>query len=184
MDWYTTVKFVHVVAAMAWLGGGLAMLVASALVAGDPDPSARLRFMGLMNRLALPFFIPASLTVLLSGLAMAWLWVGFSEAWLVLALAGIAFSIGMGVGFIKPVGERISARAASEGASPPVVADLDRLTRIGRFDYSIMLAIVALMIFKPGWQDTTMLFALGLMIVFAAALFLIPRRASVVPAAA
>src|SRR5688572_26141766 len=102
MDWYTIVKFVHIVAAMAWLGGGLAMLVASALMARDPDPSARLRFMGLMNALALPFFIPSSSIVLVSGLVMAWLWVGFADAWLVLALVGIAFSVGMGVGFIKP----------------------------------------------------------------------------------
>jgi uncharacterized membrane protein len=164
MDWYLVVKFVHIVAAMAWLGGGLAMLIASALLARDPDFSARLRLMDIMNRLALPLFMPASITVLVSGLVMAILWVGFSDAWLVLALAGIAASIGLGVGVIKPTGERIAERAAKEGGSPAVRADADMITRIGRFDYAIMLAIVALMVFKPGWQDTAILFALGLLL--------------------
>lgn len=178
MDWYLVVKFVHVVAAMAWLGGGLAMLVATSLVARDPDPAARLRFVSLMNALSLPLFVPSAMTVLVSGLAMCWLWVGLAEAWLVLALAGIAVSICIGAGFIKPVGERIVERAALEGVSRTVVSDMDRLARIGRFDYALMLSIVALMVFKPGWQDTAILFALGLLVSFAAALFLVPRRSA------
>jgi uncharacterized membrane protein len=176
MDWYLVVKFVHIVAAMAWLGGGLAMIIGTALLARDTDFSARLRLLDLMNRLALPFFIPASTAVLVSGLVMAALWVGFGDAWLVLALAGIAVSLGIGMAIIKPVGERIATRAAKEGASPAVLADADLLTRVSRFDYAVMLAIVALMVFKPGWQDTAILFALGLVVAFAGALFLIPRR--------
>src|SRR5690606_11280444 len=102
---------------------------------------------------------------------------------LVLALAGIAVSIGLGIGFIKPVGERIEARAAKEGASPAVLADAARLTRVGRFDYAVMLAIVALMVFKPSWQDAGTLLALGLLLALAAALFPIPRRGNTVAAA-
>lgn len=184
MDWYLVVKFVHIVAAMAWLGGGLAMIIGTALLARDADFTARLRLLDLMNRLALPFFIPASTAVLVSGLVMAALWVGFGDAWLVLALAGIAVSLGIGMAVIKPVGERIAARAAKEGASPAVLADADLLTRISRFDYAIMLCIVALMVFKPGWQDTAILFVLGLIVAFAGALFLVPRRSRPAVAAA
>lgn len=176
MDWYLVVKFVHVVAAMGWLGGGLAMLIAGTIASRDPDRTAVLRFMHMTNALALPLFVPASMTVLVSGLVMAWFWVGFSDAWLVLALAGIAVSMAFGIGFIKPVGERIAERAAKEGMGPAVTADTERLTRVGRFDYAIMLCIVALMVFKPGWQDTAILFALGLVVAFAGALFLVPRR--------
>jgi uncharacterized membrane protein len=184
MDWYLVVRFIHIVAAMAWLGGALAMLVASALAARDPDFGARLRFMAMVNALGLPFFVPASMTVLVSGVVMAALWTGFSQAWLVLALAGIAVSIGIGVGFIKPVGERISARATVEGASPAVRADIDLMTRVTRFDYAIMLAIVALMVFKPGWQDTATLFALAVLIAGSAAILFTPRRSRAVSMAA
>jgi uncharacterized membrane protein len=184
MDWYLVVRFIHIVAAMAWLGGALAMLVASALAARDPDFAARLRFMEMVNGLALPFFIPASMTVLASGLAMAMLWTGFSDAWLLLALVGVAVSIGIGVGFIRPVGERIAARAAVDGVSPAVRADIDLMTRVTRFDYAVMLAIVALMVFKPGWQDTATLFALAMLIAGSAMIFLLPRRSRAVSMAA
>ncbi len=184
MDWYSVVKFVHIVAAIGWLGGGMTMLISGVLARRDPDRMAVLRFMRTMNALALPLFVPASMTVLISGLTMAVLWVGFSAAWLVLALAGIAVSLGMGMGFIKPVGERIEARVAKEGLSEAIVGDVDRLTRIGRFDYAIMIAIVALMVFKPSWQDTSLLFGLAIALAFAAALFLIPRGGAAAPASA
>lgn len=183
MDWYTLVKFIHVVAAILWLGAGFTMLVMGGKAARDPDRAEVLRFMRTINGLAPVLFIPASTTVLITGLTMATLWLGFSDAWLVLALAGIAVSIGLGMGFIKPVGERIEALAAKEGASPAVMADAALLTRIGRFEYAVMIAIVALMVFKPSWQDTGILFTLGLLVAVAAALFLIPRRGRAVAAA-
>lgn len=183
MDWYTLVKFVHIVAAIFWLGGGFAMLMLGEKAIRNPDRTEVLRFMRTMNGLALPLFIPASLTVLATGLTMATLWLGFSAAWLVLALAGIAASLAIGMGVVKPVGDRIEARAEHEGASPAVMADAHRLARIGRFDYAIMMAIVALMVFKPSWQDAGFLFALGLLLAFAATLFLIPRGGRAIAAA-
>lgn len=184
MDWYAIVKFVHIVAAMAWLGGSLAMLIASTLAATDEDPGALLQVMKMMHGLALPYFIPSSTAVLVTGLAMAWFRLGFGDAWLVLALAGVAVSIGIGMSVLKPVGERIAARAEPEGTSPAVMADARRIMRFGRFEFAVMLAVVALMVFKPGWQDTTILLALGLPVACAAAVFLIPRRSrAVLPAA-
>ncbi len=176
MDWYLTVKFVHVAAAMAWAGGVLTMLLITLILARDPDLAPRLRFVALMNRLSPSFFAPASTTVLVSGLVLGFLWTGFSEAWLALGLAGMAASIGIGAGVIKPVGERVTARARAEGASPAVLADIETIARVGRFECAIMMAVVALMVFKPGWQDTPMLFALALLLAVAGALFLIPRR--------
>lgn len=183
MDWYTLVKFIHIVAAMFWLGGGFAMLVLGEKALRGNDPAEMLRFMRTINGLALPLFIPASLTVLVTGLTMATLWLGFSDAWLVLALAGIAASLGIGMGFVKPVGDRIEERGQRDGASPAVMADANRLARVGRFDYAIMLSIVALMVFKPSWQDTGVLFTLGVLLAVAAALFLVPRRGRAVAAA-
>jgi hypothetical protein len=46
-------------------------------------------------------FMPASLATLVSGLAMAWFWVGFSDLWVVIGLAGAAATFLTGVLLIK-----------------------------------------------------------------------------------
>lgn len=176
MDWHTTLKFAHIVAAILWLGGAFAMLIAGMLVAGSPDRTGLARYLSMMDALGARLFMPASMSVLATGLAMSWLWFGFAEAWLSLALAGTMACSFIGMLFIKPAGRRIRRRVDAEGASKAVMVEMRGLTRIVRFEFAIMLTIVALMVFRPAWQNTATLLALGLFLGLAAALLLFPRR--------
>jgi uncharacterized membrane protein len=183
MDWYTLMKFLHVLAAMIWLGGGFTLIILAARAQRDPDPAALIRFADTTMPLGNLLFVPAALLVLLSGLAMAWFWTGFSDAWIVLALAGYATSLSLGAVIVKPRSDRLAAKVKQEGPTPATAAATANLLRIGRFDYTIMILVVVDMVFKPTWQDLPLLLGMAIVAVLGAALFLMPRRQSQLAAA-
>ncbi len=183
MDWYTIVKLLHVTAAVIWLGGGFMMLVLGTRAERSGDAASMLHVMGSMAALGNLVFMPASALTLLTGLMMAWLWIGFGDLWIVIGLAGAAMTFLTGVLFLKPVGDRIAAMAAKEGPTPAVLAEGAKLIRIGKFDYSVMLVIIADMVIKPSWGDHAVIGVMGATVVLGALMFLMPRR-EVGPAAA
>lgn len=176
MDWYSIVKFLHVLAAVVWLGGGFAMILIAVRAERSGDDEALI--FNLRNTAALGniLFMPASLATLVFGLLMAFLWTGFSDLWIIIGLAGAAATFVTGAGFIKPASDRIAALVAREGATPAVLAEGRRLLDIAKFDYAVMLVIVADMVFKPGPSDYAVLGAMAAAVVLAAVLFLLPRR--------
>jgi uncharacterized membrane protein len=77
MDWYSLVKFLHVVSAIVWVGGGLmlAMLGLRAMLAGNPAATAQaMRASGEMGGRVM---MPASLATFVFGFVMCWFWVAF-----------------------------------------------------------------------------------------------------------
>jgi hypothetical protein len=77
----------------------------------DGDEPAIRRFLADQERLATRLFIPASLTVVVFGIALviesdAWT---FEYLWIVLGLVGFAATFVTGLFMIKPASERIGA---------------------------------------------------------------------------
>ena len=178
MDWYSTVKFLHVTAAIIWLGGGFMMIVLSTRTERSGDSQAMLMNLGNMAALGNLLFMPASIATLASGLVMAGLWTGFSDLWIIVGLAGAASTFVTGALFLKPAGDRIAAMAARDGATAAVLAEGGKILRIGKFDYTVMLVVIADMVMKPTWGDHAILGAMGAVISLGALLFLAPRRVS------
>jgi uncharacterized membrane protein len=147
---YDLLMFLHVLAAMVWLGGlvGLAAFGSYALRKGAPDSVARfLASSGVLG----PILGPASLLVLGFGVWMvidsgAWNF-GQTWIWLGLALLGAAFLVG---GVLVGGSSHAAQRAVDAGDHAQAMRHLRRWSWGIRL--VLMLLVVATwdMVFKPG----------------------------------
>jgi uncharacterized membrane protein len=180
MDFYGIFKFLHIVAATIWVGGGFAMILAATLAERRGGAAEVNRVTASLGNV---MFMPASLATLIFGIvltAMAW---SFADLWIIIALVGIAVSLAIGILIIKPTAEKIDAIVASEGpTSPRVAAMAANLMRKSRFDYVVLFVVVADMVFKPGWGDWPVLLAMVVALAVGAYLFLFQPQARVATA--
>lgn len=161
MDLYSLVKLLHVVAAVLWVGGGFALMLLAARADRAGDTQGMLQVMRSVGELGNRLFMPASLVTLLLGLVMCWFWVGFRDLWIVIGLAGYATTFLVGTLVFKPSADRMSALIAREGVTPAVLDQGRRILKVARFDYAVMLVIVADMVLKPTAADVPILLAMA-----------------------
>ena len=170
MDWYSIVKFLHVVSAILWVGGGFVLFLLGVLAERAGNIEDKLQAMRASGQLGGLFFAPMSMLTLLFGLIMCGFWVGFSDLWIIIGLAGYATTFSIGMLIFKPTGERMGAMIAKEGVTPAVLAIGQRMMSAARFDYAVMLVIVADMVLKPTMHDVGILAGMILVLVVGATL--------------
>jgi uncharacterized membrane protein len=156
MDLYLVLKFLHVIAAVVWLGGGFSLLLLATVQVEKAEPARIMAVVAQVAYLGPRLFLPASIVTLLTGLGAVYLG-GFGwHAWIVLGFAGIAVTTLLGALKLGPMSERIVALAKHKGPHA-ALSDAMTLIRLARFDYVMLFSIVFLMVAKPDWQDTTVL---------------------------
>ncbi len=167
MDLASLLKFVHVCAALIWVGGGFVMVlggIARARHASAEDQLAHVRTVAFLGT---RLFMPASIATLASGVALlfaaGWGWQPFT----VLGLVGIVFTAAYGALLLGPSCAKAAHTAEAWGAvsALPMVR---RIYRLAGFDYAVQFAIIFLMVVKPGWQDVAIFAGLGAVITLAA----------------
>jgi uncharacterized membrane protein len=151
---YDTLKFVHVLAAMTWLGSGIYAQVLASRTLREKDP----QHLGYVARdigdLGKFVITPASITVLLFAIALVAyspVW-NFTDTWIVIALVGYGATLVTGAGFLGPESARLG-KLAAEGHTPDEPEMLHRIHRVvmvSRIDLVVLILVVADMIFKPG----------------------------------
>lgn len=182
MDFYTIFKFLHVLTALAWVGGGLTLLAAGVLAARAADQQAMFAGLDTMNRLGKIWFVPASLLTVIFGAVATTLGGLWGDFWVIVGLAGFASTFFTGLLLIEPQGRRIGAMLDA-GRTDEAMAAGERLMSVSKFDYAVMLVVIADMVLKPYWTDFVVI-ALFVVVVAAAAIaFLLPALRSE-PAAA
>jgi uncharacterized membrane protein len=148
---YKWLLFLHIVAAMVWVGGLVALtaFATHALRSGEREPVAR--FVGSL-RVVGPFALaPASALVLALGVWMvidssAW---DFGQTWIWLALAILAAAVLVGAVFVSR-----SALAAERALKAGDHAEA--MDQLRRWSWGIRLILLLLlvatwdMVFKPG----------------------------------
>jgi uncharacterized membrane protein len=151
-DLYTVFKFVHVFAAIIWVGGAVTTNIQGTRIRQSGD-SARLSAFGFdAEWIGTHVYLPASLTVLVFGLSAA-IKAGysFSSTWLIIGIVGIVITALTGSLFLGPETKRISALTAEKGAADPEVqAHVGRLIAISRIDLVVLMIVIIAMVFKPG----------------------------------
>ncbi len=173
MDFYAIFKLLHVVTALAWVGGGLTLLAFSLMVSNSTDEAARFSTLDILNRLGLTWFAPSALLTFIFG-AIATTFGGmWGESWIILALAGFAVTFLTGILFIEPRGRKI-AQLREAGKIDEALAAGDRLTSISKFDGTVMLLIVADMVLKPQWSDLVVLAVFAAVAIAGTIVFLLP----------
>ncbi len=167
MDLTSLLKFVHVIAAVLWVGGGFAMIIAGIVLARRSTAETRLAVVRATTLLAPRLFIPTSVLTLASGVVLlfvaGWGWQPFT----ILGLAGVIFTAGFGALVIGPSCER-AVKIGDDHGAPAAMPNLRRVYRLAAMDYAVQFAIVFLMVVKPGWQDFAVFTGLGAIIALAA----------------
>lgn len=182
MDVYALIKFLHILAAIVWLGGGFCLLVLAIIADQTRDDESLLKVMRWVVMLGNRMFVPAALATLLFGGILVWMAWSITDFWIVLALSGFAASFLLGTLAMKPRADRLTAAADREGASPTVIAQSRALLSIAKFDYVILFMIVAVMVLKPEPGDYGTLASLAIVLVLGGVAFLAPERRAI-PAA-
>jgi uncharacterized membrane protein len=181
MTLYEFLLFVHIAATVVWVGAGLCSLVLAVGYDRDGDEPAIRRFLADQERLATRLFIPASLTVVIFGIALviesdAWT---FDYLWLVLGLVGFAATFVTGLFMIKPASERIGAAMEREGGrlTPPLRTDIRKLIVMARLDYVVLFLVIGDMVVKPTGDDVAVLVAMAVILAAGIAYILVRLRA-------
>lgn len=150
MDTYDILQFIHVVAAILWVGGATLFHLLGERAASSDDPARVQALLNDSEHLAKTFFMPASLTVLIFGVITTINGdIGFEEPWIVGAIVGIITSIVLGAGFIGPTSGRMAAHMQTSGLDDEVRAGLNKIRNLSRVDLVILFIIVFLMVTKP-----------------------------------
>ena len=185
MDFYTIFKFLHVLCALAWVGGGMTLLAASIMATRAKNDAGLFSGLDIMNRLGKTWFIPASFLTVVFGAITATFGGMWGQLWVVLGLAGFASTFLTGLLLLEPEGRKIGA-LIEKGEMVDAVAAGKRLLNIGKFDYSVMLVVIIDMVMKPGLADVVVLAVMAAIVAGGAIVFLGPvlARTPAAPASA
>jgi uncharacterized membrane protein len=162
---YELLLFLHVTSVAFWLGAELLVEMLVHRAERQGDPAAMRRLFDEFNALD-PIFMPTTLVVLASGIAMvidvAW---SFGSLWIVIGLSGFAFIYLYGFGYLQPQVNRLQAMSEGEAATgPDAQALMRRFFALWRIETAVLLLLVFDMTVKPTGEDT------GTLVVMAAAL--------------
>jgi uncharacterized membrane protein len=145
---YDWLLFLHVLAAIVWVGGGVMLAVVAARVLRDPDPAAVGRFTGSLRALGPRVLAPATVVVLGFGIGLvvdsdAW---DFGQRWvqLGLGLSAAAFLVGA-------VWQSRSALAAQRAAARDDETEARRQLRRWLAGYVLIIALLIAAV----WDMTT-----------------------------
>jgi uncharacterized membrane protein len=183
MDFYSFFKLLHVISAIAWVGGGLTLLASAIFNVRDHGPAEALRAAQAMGSLAVRWFLPASGLTLVFGIITTSLGNLWGEAWVILGLIGFAATFVTGH-FILRVKSIRMGELMKEGREDEAVAEGLALLRVGKFDYTVIVLVVAAMVLKPVWTDFATIGAFAAILIAAAAylVFVEPYRPRPAPA--
>jgi uncharacterized membrane protein len=171
MDFYSIVKFLHIAAAMAWIGGGVTIFAMAIFADRAKDDAEMMRILGSVGMMATRWFVPSSLATLVLGIVMAFLGGLWGELWVILGLAGFAATFLTGH-FVLRIKAMAAGQLMAEGKVAEAAVVGRRLMQVAKFDYVMLFVVVADMVFRPGWTDFATLGAFALVLVAAGYFFL------------
>lgn len=150
-DLYHIMKFVHIAAAIAWIGGGIVLLMLVQRVRADGNAAEMSALLGRIEALGKGFFAPMSVAVLVAGIVMAAIGGLFAAPWVSAGFLGIFVSAGIKMGYLTPTSGKLRALIDQHGMNHPGVGRLGaQIMLVSRIDTGILMLIVAAMVFKPG----------------------------------
>ena len=149
---YNVVQFLHVVLAIAWVGGGIFLQLMGRYALASRLPGRAAEFSAELADIGKKVFTPLSVLVLLLGLYLVqegdW---GFGSFWVSFSILGIVVSIAIGAGLLGPRSGQVAGLAQSEGADSPAVRErLGGILRLALMDLGLLVFIVFLMVTKLG----------------------------------
>jgi uncharacterized membrane protein len=140
--------FLHVMAAITWVGGAILIHVYLSRTLRAKDQGELVRRLEDIKAVGNSFFAPVSLSVMILGFAVLGVErIGvFSQFWIVTGLIGFAFSFLVGFFYLGPEAGKL-AEAFGSGAGTQ--ARLRRYVITSRLELLILTIVVFFMVVKP-----------------------------------
>ena len=143
-------QFLHVVSAITWVGAAILSLFLSFRLAALKENPVAGPAAQLTEAASVPLFVLTSMLTLVTGLILAFGWVGFEPLWIKIGLGGIAVSLVMGFGYFKPTIGKLQAMVQERGHEDAGVQAVIRQVRTASaIEVVIFLIVVWAMVTKP-----------------------------------
>ena len=151
MTWYKLWLFLHILAAMVWIGGAVAIQVFGILTKRAADPAKTAFFAQNVSFTVNRVLAPSALVVLAAGVGLVdngnWDWSEPFVTWgliLWVAVSLVAF------GFLGRAIGAAGRRLGTEGPSPALALRMRNLVWLSRGLLLTLVVIAFLMVDKPG----------------------------------
>lgn len=145
--------FVHVLSAIVWIGGSIAVKALSGRIAQTNDRALIIAFGNETEFVGTRVFAPASGLLFLSGVATVFAESPalFKQTWVALGVVGWILVAGIGGGILGPQSQRLKRVVADSGPDHPDVRRISRrIDRLTRVELTLFVLLIADMVFKPG----------------------------------
>lgn len=121
--YYDTLKFLHVLAAIAWLGSGIYAQALATMVRGEHDPARLAMVARDIGRLGQRLITPAALAVIVFAvwLVAADPFLNFTDRWIEFGILGYLLTVITGAGFLGPESARLAKLSAERDPSDPEI---------------------------------------------------------------
>ena len=150
VTWYEFALWVHLFAAVVWVGGGIALQLYALRILRADDPVRLAGFAKDTEWIGTRVFMPSSILVLAFGFVLVaegdW---GY-PFWVVFGLAVLGLSAVTGMGFFGPESGRIGKLVEAHGVEhPEVQARIKRILKLSRIELALLVAVVFDMVIQP-----------------------------------
>lgn len=145
--------FLHILFAIAWVGGTIMLQILGARAGRSKDPNQTIEFLRTAEFTGRYVFNAAGVLTAAFGIwlvieSAAW---GFDQAWISLALTIVIISALLGMFFFGPQIAKALAIADERGPDDGEFgARVSRIVAVSRLDLLLLLVVVWAMVFKPG----------------------------------
>jgi uncharacterized membrane protein len=148
---YELVKYVHILCAVAWVGGAFYAQLLALRVSRSTDPGDLPKLGHNIEFLGTRVFLPASILLFIAGVIMTTQRWAFQQTWISIAIVLWLFSALIGSLYLGPRAKRVAKLFETEGpTSESGRALLARVFLVSRIELVSFLVIIALMVAKPG----------------------------------
>ncbi len=152
MSLYEFLLFVHILMAVTWVGGDIALQVLAIRATSAKDPARTASLTADIEWMGLRVFMPASILLLIFGIWTTsegnW---DFGQAWISIGFGAFLFSFFLGMAFLGPESGRIKQLMRERSyEDPEVQRRIGRIMLFSRIELFVLLVAIWAMVAKPG----------------------------------
>ncbi len=150
---YETLKYIHILAAIVWVGTGLYFQYQATRLNRIGDAERMAAFTKDIEFTGKSLMLPASILVLVMGIAMVLYapFLEFEDAWIAIGLLGSIATAVTGSVVIGPTAGKVGRLIEEQGpGTPEVQAATKKIFTVSRIDQVVLLVVIAVMVYKPG----------------------------------
>lgn len=138
---HEALRLAHILGAIGWVGSAFALhMVGRVMARSHADVGVLIRH---GQAFAVRIFPPAGLLTIVSGVALVMSGPArFTDLWVMLGIGGVVVSSGVQAGITGPAERQLADTVTS--------SSLRRWLRGGLLDSSVLVAVVAVMVVRPG----------------------------------